>query len=67
MAVTEYPAFSRSVTKPVSPGDTIRVRLTAKDKNQRNPEYGEVRWDVELFNQDDEPVASYELLTMNAV
>ena len=54
-------------TKPVSPGDGIRVRLTAKDKNQRNPEYGEVRWDVELINQADEMVASYELLTMNAV
>ncbi|MGI9352984.1 MAG: phenylacetic acid degradation bifunctional protein PaaZ [Rhizobiaceae bacterium] len=54
-------------TKPVSPGDSIRVRLTAKDKNQRNPEYGEVRWDVEIKNAEDEPVASYELLTMNEV
>ena len=54
-------------TKPVAHGDSIRVRLTAKEKAQRNPEYGEVRWDVELHNQDDELVASYELLTMNAV
>lgn len=53
-------------TKPVSPGDEIRVRLTAKVKTNRNEEYGEVRWDVELFNQEDEQVASYELLTMNA-
>ena len=52
--------------KPVSPGDNIHVRLSAKEKTNRNDEYGEVRWDVELFNQDDEPVASYELLTMNA-
>ena len=52
--------------KPVSPGDTIRVRLTVKEKQAaRKPEYGEVRWDVELFNQTDETVARYELLTMS--
>ena len=54
-------------TKPVSPGDEISVRLTAMDKAKRNPEYGEVRWDVEITNQDGETVASYQLLTMNAV
>ncbi len=53
--------------KPVVPGDTISVRLTVKEKNQRNPEYGEVRWDVEIDNQDGEAVANYELLTMNAM
>ena len=53
--------------KPVSPGDTIRVRLTVKHKRAaRQPEYGEVRWDVEVFNQNDETVAVYELLTMSA-
>ena len=53
--------------KPVSPGDSIQVRLTAKAKSQRNDEYGEVRWDVLVTNQDGETVASYDLLTMNAV
>jgi oxepin-CoA hydrolase/3-oxo-5,6-dehydrosuberyl-CoA semialdehyde dehydrogenase len=52
--------------KPVSPGDTIEVRLTVKQKAPRKPEYGEVRWDVEITNQNGETVASYELLTMNA-
>lgn len=53
--------------KPVSPGDAIRVRLTVKRKSPaRQPEYGEVRWDVEVFNQHDETVARYELLTMSA-
>lgn len=53
--------------KPVSPGDSIRVRLTVKHKRAaRQPEYGEVRWDVEVFNQNDETVAVYELLTMSA-
>ncbi len=53
--------------KPVSPGDTIKVRLTAKAKTRRNDEYGEVRWDVAVFNQNDEQVAGYDLLTMNAM
>ena len=39
----------------------------AKSKSQRNEQYGEVRWAVVLTNQNDEPVATYELLTMNAV
>lgn len=53
--------------KPVQPGDAIKVRLTAKAKSQRNAEYGEVRWDVEISNQQDETVATYDLLTMNAI
>ncbi|GAA0313357.1 phenylacetic acid degradation bifunctional protein PaaZ [Sphingomonas oligophenolica] len=52
--------------KPVSPGDAIQVRLTAKSKSRRNEEYGEVRWDALVTNQDGETVATYELLTMNA-
>ena len=53
--------------KPVKPGDSIRVNLTAKSKSLRNEQYGEVRWAVLLTNQAGEPVATYELLTMNAV
>jgi oxepin-CoA hydrolase/3-oxo-5,6-dehydrosuberyl-CoA semialdehyde dehydrogenase len=53
--------------KPVSPDDTIKVKLTVKQKSAaRRPEYGEVKWDVEVVNQNDEPVARYELLTMSA-
>ncbi|SHJ55425.1 oxepin-CoA hydrolase / 3-oxo-5,6-dehydrosuberyl-CoA semialdehyde dehydrogenase [Shimia gijangensis] len=52
--------------KPVSAGDSIKVRLTVKKKTPRNEEYGEVRWHVTLTNQDNEMVAEYELLTMNA-
>jgi oxepin-CoA hydrolase/3-oxo-5,6-dehydrosuberyl-CoA semialdehyde dehydrogenase len=43
------------------------VQLTAKSKTPRNAEYGEVRWAVTLTNQNAEPVATYELLTMNAM
>ena len=53
--------------KPVSPGDSIKVNLTAKSKKKRNDEYGEVRWDVVVTNQDGEIAATYDLLTMNAI
>ncbi len=53
--------------KPVKPGETIKVALTVKSKTQRSAEMGEVRWTVAITNQDDELVATYDLLTMNAV
>jgi oxepin-CoA hydrolase/3-oxo-5,6-dehydrosuberyl-CoA semialdehyde dehydrogenase len=53
-------------TMPVKPGDTIRAVLTCASKTPRNDEQGEVRWDVQVLNQDDTVVASYELLTMVA-
>ena len=53
--------------KPVKPGDAITVHLTAKSKSLRNEQYGEVRWQAILTNQNNETVATYELLTMNAV
>jgi oxepin-CoA hydrolase/3-oxo-5,6-dehydrosuberyl-CoA semialdehyde dehydrogenase len=55
-----------SFQQPVSPGDRVHVRLTAKRKTRRTDTYGEVRWAVTLYNQDDEQVAAYELLTMVA-
>jgi oxepin-CoA hydrolase/3-oxo-5,6-dehydrosuberyl-CoA semialdehyde dehydrogenase len=51
-------------TKPVKPGDTIRAVLTCASKTPRTPEQGEVRWDVQVLDQEDAVVASYELLTM---
>ncbi|MFV3073693.1 phenylacetic acid degradation bifunctional protein PaaZ [Niveispirillum fermenti] len=53
--------------KPVKPGDSIRAALTAKEKTAKTPEMGEVRWNVAVTNQEGELVASYDLLTMNAV
>ncbi len=53
--------------KPVSPGDAISVRLTVKAKTPRGADHGEVRWHVTIFNQEDDAVAEYDLLTMNAV
>ena len=46
-------------------GDRIRVRLTCKEKSLRPDKgYGEVRWDAEIVNQNGEPVAQYDVLTM---
>jgi oxepin-CoA hydrolase / 3-oxo-5,6-dehydrosuberyl-CoA semialdehyde dehydrogenase len=58
--------------KPVAIGDTIRARLTAKRKVDRNKKdakgvgQGVVAWDVEVTNQNDELVASYDILTLVA-
>ena len=52
--------------KPVVAGDSIHVALTVKQKTRRTAEYGEVRWHVQIHNQDKDLVAEYELLTMNA-
>ena len=52
---------------PLNAGDTMKVRLTAKQKTLRGDSgYGEVRWDTEVTNQDDEVVAQYDVLTMVA-
>ncbi len=52
---------------PVSPGDRIRVTLTAKQITPRETDdYGEVRWDAVIHNQRDEVVAAYDVLTLVA-
>ena len=53
--------------QPVNYGDTLKVRLCCKQKTLRaDSGYGEVRWDSEVTNQDDEVVAQYDVLTMVA-
>jgi oxepin-CoA hydrolase / 3-oxo-5,6-dehydrosuberyl-CoA semialdehyde dehydrogenase len=52
---------------PAYPGDTLRVILTCKDKSERaGAGYGEIRWDTEVLNQNDEVVATYDVLTLVA-
>jgi oxepin-CoA hydrolase/3-oxo-5,6-dehydrosuberyl-CoA semialdehyde dehydrogenase len=51
----------------VRPGDDLTVTLTAAEINPRDGvDYGDVRWDVVVTNQDDIPVVSYQLLTLVA-
>ncbi|MGQ3056733.1 MAG: phenylacetic acid degradation bifunctional protein PaaZ [Nevskia sp.] len=50
---------------PAKPGDSLSVTLTCKGKNPRITEnYGEVRWDTVVTNQDGKIVATYDVLTM---
>jgi oxepin-CoA hydrolase/3-oxo-5,6-dehydrosuberyl-CoA semialdehyde dehydrogenase len=52
---------------PLNHGDSMRVRLTCKQKTLRGDTgYGEVRWDSEITNQDGEVIAQYDVLTMVA-
>ncbi len=55
--------------KPVYIGDTIQARLTCKQKTAKEDRDGQVpqgvvHWDVEVTNQDTEPVAVYTILTL---
>jgi oxepin-CoA hydrolase/3-oxo-5,6-dehydrosuberyl-CoA semialdehyde dehydrogenase len=55
--------------KPVYIGDTIQARLTCKQKTVKEDREGQipqgvVHWDVEVTNQDAEPVAVYTILTL---
>ena len=53
--------------QPVNHGNSLKVRLTCKQKTLRGDTgYGEVRWDAEVTNQDDEICAQYDVLTMVA-
>jgi oxepin-CoA hydrolase/3-oxo-5,6-dehydrosuberyl-CoA semialdehyde dehydrogenase len=59
--LANYGLESLRFVKPVYPGDTIRVRLTVKQKTlKETPKdgvpQGVVAWDVEVTNQNDEPV-----------
>lgn len=52
---------------PVKPGDTLTVNLTAKQITPRlSADYGEVRWHAVVTNQEDLPVATYDVLTLVA-
>jgi oxepin-CoA hydrolase/3-oxo-5,6-dehydrosuberyl-CoA semialdehyde dehydrogenase len=55
--------------KPVYIGDSIQARLTCKQKTAKEDREGQipqgvVYWDVEVTNQDGEPVAVYTILTL---
>lgn len=52
---------------PVKADDELTVTLTTKQISPRTSvDYGEVRWDATVTNQDDDAVASYDVLTLVA-
>lgn len=58
-------------TQPVYVGDTIRVNLTVLEKVDKEdkeglPPHGIVKWDVEVFNQNNELVTQATILTLVA-
>lgn len=67
--IANYGLEGLRFTKPVYVGDTIRVRLTCKQKTVKEvpddqPKQGVVAWDVEVENQNQELVATYTVLTL---
>ncbi|OZF48523.1 phenylacetic acid degradation bifunctional protein PaaZ [Rhodococcus sp. 14-2470-1a] len=52
---------------PVKAEDSLTVTLTAKLITPRqSADYGEVRWDAVVVNQEGDPVATYDVLTLVA-
>ncbi len=52
---------------PVKADDELTVTLTAKQVTPRaSADYGEVRWDAVVANQDGDAVATYDVLTLVA-
>jgi oxepin-CoA hydrolase/3-oxo-5,6-dehydrosuberyl-CoA semialdehyde dehydrogenase len=65
--LANYGIDNLRLVKPLNHGESMRVRLTCKQKTLRGDTgYGEVRWDTEVTNQDGEIVAQYDVLTMVA-
>ena len=55
--------------EPVGPGDTIRVKLTVKQKIKKakrgdEKPNGVVVWAIEVTNQEEKPVAVYDIMTL---
>lgn len=70
--IANYGLESLRFIEPVKPGDTLQVRLTCKRKTakpQKSAEEkptGVVEWAVEIFNQHQQTVARYSILTVVA-
>jgi oxepin-CoA hydrolase/3-oxo-5,6-dehydrosuberyl-CoA semialdehyde dehydrogenase len=67
--LANYGLESLRFVKPVYIGDTIQARLTCKQKTAKEDREGQipqgvVHWDVEVTNQNAEPVAVYTILTL---
>ncbi|WP_372369298.1 phenylacetic acid degradation bifunctional protein PaaZ [Candidatus Uabimicrobium sp. HlEnr_7] len=67
--IANYGLEGLRFTEPVYPGDTIYVKLTCKQKTEKEKRedeklQGVVHWDVEVFNQEEVMVAVYTILTL---
>lgn len=70
--IANYGMENLRFIEPVKPGDTLQVRLTVKRKTTKRQKTaddkptGVVEWAVEVFNQHQQPVALYSILTLVA-
>ncbi|MFJ3456579.1 phenylacetic acid degradation bifunctional protein PaaZ [Scandinavium goeteborgense] len=70
--IANYGMENLRFIEPVKPGDTIQVRLTVKRKTVKRQKTaddkptGVVEWAVDVFNQHQQPVALYSILTLVA-
>ena len=70
--IANYGMENLRFIEPVKPGDTLQVRLTVKRKTIKRQKTAEdkatgvVEWAVEVFNQHQQPVALYSILTLVA-
>lgn len=67
--IANYGLENLRFVEPVYPGDTIYVKLTCKQKTEKEKRedeklQGVVHWDIEIFNQEDVLVAVYTILTL---
>lgn len=67
--IANYGLENLRFVEPVAPGDTIRAKLTVKTKikkarrGEEKPN-GVVVWAIEVTNQEDQPVAIYDIMTL---
>jgi oxepin-CoA hydrolase/3-oxo-5,6-dehydrosuberyl-CoA semialdehyde dehydrogenase len=69
--IANYGLENLRFIEPVAAGDTIRAKLTVKRKIKKAPRgdeqaTGVVAWAIEVTNQDEKPVAVYDILTLVA-
>jgi oxepin-CoA hydrolase/3-oxo-5,6-dehydrosuberyl-CoA semialdehyde dehydrogenase len=68
--IANYGLENLRFIEPVGIGDTIQTRITCKRKilKDKRPDEdlrtGVVEWDIEVKNQNDEPVAIYSIMTL---
>jgi len=70
--IANYGLENLRFIEPVAAGDTIRARLTVKKKVKKAPRgdekpNGVVVWSVEVTNQNEKPVAIYDIMTLVAL
>ena len=67
--IANYGLENLRFVEPVAAGDTLQAKLTVKQKIKKEPKgdeqaTGVVVWAIEVTNQEDTPVAVYDIMTL---